>query len=70
MSDKFKSFSDIPSEELAEIAKDATLAARQESLDAGLEVTSIDEEGNIVVDKKDESGNVVRKIVKKAEGTS
>ncbi|ABC28685.1 hypothetical protein HCH_01847 [Hahella chejuensis KCTC 2396] len=51
---------------MAEInGSEASQKARQEALDKGREVMSVDDDGNIVIDKKDSDGVTRTTIVKR-----
>ncbi|MFS1523750.1 hypothetical protein ACL7TT_06490 [Microbulbifer sp. 2304DJ12-6] len=49
---KLRDFSEVSTAEIADIARKAGQEARQESLDAGCEVVSEDEQGRTVITKK------------------
>lgn len=67
MSGKRK-FDDFSPGEIAEIASEAGLRARKESLEAGLEILSQDPEtGELFYEKLDKEGNVVKRKLTKDE---
>lgn len=56
---KKRDYSEFSLDEIEELARKSGLEARQESLDAGIEVMSQDEEGNLILEKKSEDGSIV-----------
>ena len=57
-----RDFTDFSTDEIADIAKKAGEKARQESLDAGLEVISQDmSTGKFYASEKNESGEIVKR---------
>ena len=67
MSDK-RDFDDFSMGEITEIASEAGLKARKESLEAGLEVLSQDPEtGELFYEKLDAEGNVVKRQLTREE---
>lgn len=59
---KLRDPSDFSIDEIADIALEAGLEARQQSLDAGCEVVSEDSQGRTVIDKKLSNGTIERTI--------
>ncbi|MCW8126992.1 hypothetical protein [Microbulbifer halophilus] len=67
MSEK-RNFDDFSPGEIAEIASEAGLRARKESLEAGLEVLSQDPEtGEFFYEKLDKEGNIVKRKLTREE---
>lgn len=65
---KKRDYSEFSLDEIEELARKSGLEARQESLDAGIEVMSQDEEGNLILEKKSEDGSiVVRRLDKQSK---
>ena len=62
-----KDISDFSIDELQRIAKEAGLEAREESFDAGLEIMSQDERGNLIYEKKNKRGEIVTRSVLKED---
>lgn len=62
---KKRDYSEFSVEEIEELAKKSGLDARQESLDAGIEVMSQDEEGNLILEKKSKDGRIVERRLDK-----
>lgn len=63
-----RSFDDFSIGEIAEIASEAGLKARKESLEAGLEVLSQDPEtGEFYYEKLDKKGNVIKRKLSEEE---
>ena len=53
---------DLSMDELNQIGKEAAEKARQESIDAGLEVWSKDDKGRTIADKKDSDGKIITEV--------
>ncbi|MFD1215955.1 MULTISPECIES: hypothetical protein [Microbulbifer] len=63
-----RNFDDFSMGEIAEVASEAGLKARKESLEAGLEVLSQDPEtGEFFYEKLDKEGNIVKRKLTKDE---
>ncbi|MCB1615255.1 MAG: hypothetical protein KDI30_04500 [Pseudomonadales bacterium] len=58
-----RSFSDVSTSEIAELALNAGKEAREKALDAGLEVRCTDEQGRKVIDKKLPDGTIKTTIL-------
>lgn len=58
-----RSFSDVSTSEIAELALNAGKEAREKALDAGLEVRYTDELGRKVIDKKLPDGTIKTTIL-------
>lgn len=62
-----KDISDFSIDELKRLATEAGLEARDESLKAGIEIMSEDEDGHLVYEKLDENGKVVTRPAPKKD---
>lgn len=62
MNDK-KDISEFSIDHLKNLAQEAGLEAREESLNAGLEIMSQDEKGNLIYEKLNDKGEIVTRPV-------
>ncbi len=62
MSEK-KEITDFSIEELKVLAQEAGLEAREESLNAGIEIMSENDDGTLTYEKKDDNGSIVSRKV-------
>lgn len=64
-----KHISEISIGDMTRIASEAGKEARQKALDEGLEVASGDYKGNIIIDNKDENGEINIQVKPKDKNT-